>query len=180
MKNTTGMLYKLNWDNEFSVRFNFNSKEATITHIPNNIFSVELPEVNVDEYMNNEITSVMKLVLRSTVDGSVEKELFDTLLRNMFDIEISLSNPNRANWRYSGCVVDKISFSPLIDRKSKSNPFNYTVYIKPSQITYNGETEVIKFGKDVAYPEDVEHILISKTSPELTDLTQDEFVEKEK
>ena len=170
MKND-GTFYKLNWDNEFSVRFNFDSKDASLAHIPNNIFSIELPDVNVDETGDNEITSVMKLILRSTTDGRVEKELFDTLLRNMFDIEVSLSNPNKANWKYTGCVVDKVAFSPLIDRKSKSNPFNYTVYIKPGQITYNGDTEIIKFGKDVVYPDDVNQILISNTSPELTDLS---------
>ena len=172
MKNKNGMLYSLNWDNEFSVRFNFDSKDASLTHIPNNIFSIELPEVNIDESGDNEVSSVMKLVLRSTVDGHVEKELFDTMIRNMFDVEVSLSNPNKANWKYTGCVVDKVAFSPLVDRKSRSNPFNYTVFIKPTQITYNGETEIIKFGKDVVYPDDVNQIIMN-TSPELTDLSGD-------
>lgn len=137
--------YKLNWDNEFSVRFNI--ENSSLQHIPNNIFSIELPEIDVEDMTDNEINKTLKLTLRSTIDGSVEKEMFDVLFRNMFDVDISLSNPNKVSWKYKGCTLEKIGFSPLVGRKSRSNPFNFTLYIKVGQIIYNGDNAIIEFGK---------------------------------
>ena len=142
-RESTGAFYKLNWDNDFSVRFNFNESNVVLQHIPNNIFSVELPDIVATDVAEDEIDSVLKITLRSTLDGSVEREVFDTLLRNNFDIDVSLTNSNKATWKYNGCSVDRIAFSQLIDRKSKCNPFNFTLFIKVGQIVYNGDTAII-------------------------------------
>lgn len=139
--------YKLNWDNEFSVRFNIENE--SLQHIPNNIFSIELPEIDVEDISesNNEINKILKITLRSTIDSSVEKEVFDILFRNVFDIDISLSNPNKVSWKYKSCSVEKIGFSPLVGRKSRSNPFNFVLYVKVGQIIYNGDNTIIEFGQ---------------------------------
>ena len=145
MNDRNGTFYKLNWDNDFSVRLNIENE--TLRHIPNNIFSIEMPEV-VSTEIDGDINDRLKLILRSTTDGNVELEIFDILLRKDFDVEISFSNANKVDWRYNGCTLEKISFTPLIDRKSKSNPFNYILYIKVNQIVYNGEKNIITFGND--------------------------------
>lgn len=150
MKDSAAFFYKLNWDNEFSVRFNIEG--VSLQHIPNNIFSVEMPEIDVEDMTENEIDKVMKITLRSTVDGTVEKEMFDVLFRNMFDIDISLSNPNKISWKYRSCILEKIGFSPLVGKKSRSNPFNFTLYIKVGQIVYNGDNAIVEFGKYVPSP----------------------------
>lgn len=139
-------LYFLNWDNEFSVRFNIHDKQINVQHVPKNIFSVELPEISVSDLLVNDVDWILKLTLRSTTDGLVESEVFNTLLRNSFDIELSLKNPNIVVWKYNDCSVEKIGFSPLIDRKSRSNPFNYILYIKIRQAIYNGNNQIIEFG----------------------------------
>ena len=136
--------YKINWDNEFSVRFNLENN--MLKHIPNNIFSVELPEIDYADLLDGELSRTLKLTLRSTVDGSVEKEIFDILFRNQFNIDISLSNPNIVTWKYNNCSVERVAFTPLIDRKSRANPFNFVLYIKVSQIIYNGGSMMISFG----------------------------------
>lgn len=143
--NDSMAFYKLNWDNEFSVRFNIEG--ASLQHIPNNIFSVELPEILAEDMTGDEINTILKLTLRSTVDGSVEKEMFDVLFRNIFDIDLSLSNPNKVSWKYKSCTLEKIGFSPLVGRKSRSNPFNFTLYIKVGQIVYNGDNAILEFGQ---------------------------------
>ena len=143
MSENNGTFYKLNWDNEFSVRFDI--ENDALTHIPNNIFSIEMPDL-VSTEVDGEIDSRLKLILRSTANGSVEQEIFDILFRKDFNIEVSLSNPNKVNWKYVNCSLDKMSFTPLIDKKSKSNPFNYILYIKVGQIVYNGETSIVSFG----------------------------------
>ncbi len=137
--------YKLNWDNEFSVRFDIEGE--SLQHIPSNIFSVELPEIVAEDMTGDEINTTLKLTLRSTIDGLVEKEMFDVLFRKMFNIDLSLSNPNKVSWKYKSCMVEKIGFSPLVGRKSRSNPFNFTLYIKVGQIIYNGDNTIIEFGQ---------------------------------
>lgn len=144
MSDNCGTFYKLNWDNEFSVRFNIENE--TLNHIPNNIFSVEMPEISASDMVVEELDSTLKIVLRSTLGGFVEKEMFDILFRKTFDIDISLSNSNITPWKYKCCVLEKIGFAPLIDKKSKSNPFNYILYIKVGQIVYSGENCIIEFG----------------------------------
>lgn len=139
-------LYYLNWDNEFSVRFNIHDKQVNVQHIPNNVFSVELPEISVSDLLVSDVDWILKITLRSTSDGLVESEVFNTLLRNSFDVELSLKNPNKTVWRYNNCSVEKIGFSSLTDRKSRSNPFNYVLYIKVSQAVYNGDNQIIEFG----------------------------------
>jgi hypothetical protein len=145
MNEKNGYLYKLNWDNEFGVRFNIKNNKS-LTHIPRNIFAIELPEIYAGDIADEKIDKTLKIILRSTVDGSVEKEIFDILLRSGFDVDISLTNKNHVPWKYCGCVLDKISFTPLTDRKSRSNPFNFILYIKVEQIIYNGDNVVIEFG----------------------------------
>lgn len=139
-------LYYLNWDNEFSVRFNFKESPVVLQHIPNNIFSIELPDISVTDLLEDDVDRTLKLTLRSTSDGLVEKEVFNVLLRNSFDLDLSLKNPNKVVWKYNDCSVEKIGFSPLIDRKSRSNPFNYILYIKVHQAVYNGDDQIIQFG----------------------------------
>lgn len=147
MEKSNGTFYKLNWDNDFSVRFNIIDKQVSLQHIPNNIFSIELPEIVASDVSGEEINSTLKLTLRSTLDGSVEKEVFDVLFRNSFNVDLSLSNPNKITWKYNNCSVESIGFSQLVDRKSRSNPFNFTLNIKVGQIVYNGDNTVIEFGK---------------------------------
>ncbi len=149
MNENSGFLYKLNCDNEFSVRFNIENE--SLTHIPNNIFSVELPEIAAEDMTSDEIDRTLKITLRSTTNGLVEKEMFGILFRKMFDVDISLSNPNIISWKYKSCILEKIGFSPLIGRKSRSNPFNFTLYIKVGQIVYNGDNTIIEFGNPSAY-----------------------------
>jgi hypothetical protein len=141
---------KLNWDNEFSVRFKLDNNK-TLQFIPNNIFSVELPEINATDIAEKDVDKYLKLVLRSTANGVVEKEVFDILFRTSFDVEVSLSNPNKVEWQYNSCTIDKLSFSELFDRKSKANPLNFTLLIKVSQIVYvgNGESEPVIFGERI-------------------------------
>jgi hypothetical protein len=138
--------YKINWDNEFSVRFNL--EKDMLKHIPNNIFSVELPEIDFFDMNDDNLSKTLKLTLRSTVDGSVEQEIFDILCRQQFNIDISLSNPNIVSWKYSNCSIEKIAFTPLVDRKSRANPFNFILYINVSQVTYNAGSMVVTFGDD--------------------------------
>lgn len=135
-----------NLDNRFSLRFTFKDKPITLKYIPDDIFSVELPEVSVDDLVNESSSKMLKLMIRSTEDGRVETELFDTLLNGVFDIDLSLTNPNKAIWKYLGCSVDKIGFSPLISRKSHANPFNYIVYVNVPVVVYNGDKQIIEFG----------------------------------
>lgn len=144
MNEKNGYYYKLNWDNEFCVRFNIKNKN--LIHIPNNIFGVEMPDIYASELADENIDKTLKIILRSTADGAVEKEMFDVLFRNSFDVDISLSNKNHTPWKYLGCSLDKIGFTPLTDRKSRSNPFNFILYIKVGKIEYNGDNLIIEFG----------------------------------
>lgn len=149
----TKQLYenRLNWDNEFIVRFKLDNNE-TLKCIPNNIFSVELPTIEATDIAENDVNKLLKVTLRSSYDGSVESEVFNTLFRTSFNVEVSLSNPNIVAWEYNSCTVDKVEFSQLVDKKSKANPLNLTLYIKVSQIVYTGNgtaASSITFGEKV-------------------------------
>lgn len=143
---------KYNWDNKFSTRFKLGN-EQTLQVIPDNIFMVELPDLTVENYadMMNENWSasdkILILTLRSTKDGSVERELYDVLMRTSFDFELSLSNPNQCHSIYKGCSVEKVKFSPLLNRPNKANPFNLIVYINVEEIKYCAASDTLIFGK---------------------------------
>ena len=113
--------------------------------IPNNIFEIDLPEINTKDVNEENIDRYIAIVLRSTQDGLVEKEVYDVLFRTNFDIELSLSNPNKIDYVYKSCSVEKLNFAPLMNRP-KANPFNFTVWAKVSQIIFKGSAEEIIFG----------------------------------
>ena len=74
-----------NLDNRFSLIFTFKDKPVTLQYIPDDIFCVELPEVCVSDLMEEESSAkTLKIMIRSTEDGRVESELFDTLLFKIF------------------------------------------------------------------------------------------------
>ena len=141
---------KLNWDNNFSIRFSLKDGKS-LSKIPNNIFMIELPEIRAADMDSEDINKTINITLRSTQDGSVEKEVYDILFRTEFDIELSLSNPNKVDYVYKSCSVEKMSFVPLMNRP-KANPFNFTVSAKVSQIVYKGSDEEITFGKVYSNP----------------------------
>ena len=135
---------KLNWDNNFSIRFKLENGKS-LEKIPNNIFEIDLPEINTKDVNEENIDRYIAIVLRSTQDGLVEKEVYDVLFRTNFDIELSLSNPNKIDYVYKSCSVEKLNFAPLMNRP-KANPFNFTVWAKVSQIIFKGSAEEIIFG----------------------------------
>jgi len=138
---------RMNWDNNFSIRFTLNDGRS-LEKIPNNIFMVELPEIKAVDIDTDDLDKHIRLTLRSLQDGSVEKEVYDILFRTEFDIELSLSNPNKVDYVYKACSVEKIEFSPLMNKKT-ANPFNFTISAKISQIIYKGASEEITFGRIV-------------------------------
>ena len=135
---------KLNWDNNFSIRFKLENGKS-LEKIPNNIFEIDLPEINTKDVNEENIDRYIAIVLRSTQDGLVEKEVYDVLFRTNFDMELSLSNPNKIDYVYKSCSVEKLNFAPLMNRP-KANPFNFTVWAKVSQIIFKGSAEEIIFG----------------------------------
>nr|DAV04715.1 MAG TPA: hypothetical protein [Caudoviricetes sp.] len=143
---------KLNWDNNFSIRFKLENGKS-LEKIPNNIFEIDLPEINTKDVNEENIDRYIAIVLRSTQDGLVEKEVYDVLFRTNFDIELSLSNPNKIDYVYKSCSVEKLNFAPLMNRP-KANPFNFTVWAKVSQIIFKGSTEEIIFGSQNNAPID--------------------------
>lgn len=151
---------RLNWDNNFSIRFTLKDGRS-LEKIPNNIFMIELPEIKAVDMDSEDLDKYIRLTLRSTQDGSVEKEVYDVLFRTEFDIELSLSNPNKVDYVYKACSVEKLNFVPLMNRP-KANPFNFTVSAKVSQIIYKGASEEITFGHIInpydpsAEPEEVQ------------------------
>ena len=116
---------RLNWDNNFSVRFKLENGKSLVK-IPNNIFVLELPEITTTDMSEDVLNKYIGITLRSTQDGLVEREVFDVLFRTNFDIELSLSNPNKIDYVYKSCSVEKLTFSQLMNRP-KANPFNFTV-----------------------------------------------------
>lgn len=149
---------KLNWDNNFSIRFKLENGKS-LEKIPNNIFEIDLPEINTKDVNEENIDRYIAIVLRSTQDGLVEKEVYDVLFRTNFDIELSLSNPNKIDYVYKSCSVEKLNFAPLMNRP-KANPFNFTVWAKVSQIIFKGSSEEISFGSQnnapINYNEDTD------------------------
>lgn len=135
---------RLNWDNNFSVRFKLENGKSLVK-IPNNIFVLELPEITTTDMSEDVLNKYIGITLRSTQDGLVEREVFDVLFRTNFDIELSLSNPNKIDYVYKSCSVEKLTFSQLMNRP-KANPFNFTVWAKVSQIVFKGASEEITFG----------------------------------
>lgn len=135
---------RLNWDNNFSVRFKLENGKSLV-QIPNNIFVLELPEIKTTDMSEDVLNKYIGITLRSTQDGLVEREVFDVLFRTNFDIELSLSNPNKIDYVYKSCSVEKLTFSQLMNRP-KANPFNFTVWAKVSQIVFKGASEEITFG----------------------------------
>lgn len=138
---------RLNWDNNFSIRFKLENGK-NLEKIPNNIFVIELPEILATDMNEENLDKYIKITLRSTQDGSVEKEVYDVLFRTNFDIELSLSNPNKTDYIYKSCSVEKLNFAPLMNRP-KANPFNFTISAKVSQIIFKGASEEITFGPTI-------------------------------
>lgn len=133
---------KFNWDNKFSLRFKLENGESLI-HIPNNIFLVELPAILATDFNEPEVNKILRVTLRSTVDGNVTKEVYDKLFRTSFDVELSLANNNKVEYEYNGCSIHGIEFAPLMQRP-KANPYNFTVCIKVSQVKFNGlDTQLV-------------------------------------
>lgn len=137
---------KINWDNEFSLRFTLHNKR-NLQIIPDSIYSVQLPKISAAEMDELNLSGRLELTLRSTIDGAVENEVFDTLFRTLFNIDVSLSNSNKIAWSYTNCSVEQIEFSPLVKKKANSAPFNFKLIIKVGQIVYHGDKEVIEFGQ---------------------------------
>ena len=138
---------RLNWDNNFSIRFKLQNGK-NLEKIPNNIFMIELPDISSIDMNADMLDKNIKLTLRSTQDGSVEREVYDVLFRTNFDIELSLSNPNKIDYIYKSCSVEKLQFAPLMNTP-KANPFNFTILANVAQIIYKGASEEINFGSDV-------------------------------
>lgn len=136
----------LNWDNKFSVRFELENKKE-LKYIPQNIFSLELPKLDMSDISDSRVDDSLKLTLRSMKGGMIEQEVFDVLCRTTFKVNVSLGNPNINDWIYDGCSVAKIGFATLTD-KAKSNPFNLTLDINVTKITYNGGKDPYEFGMD--------------------------------
>ena len=135
---------RLNWDNNFSIRFKLQNGK-NLEKIPNNIFMIELPDISSIDMNADMLDKNIKLTLRSTQDGSVEREVYDVLFRTNFDIELSLSNPNKIDYIYKSCSVEKLQFAPLMNRP-KANPFNFTVDVDYKYATYFNSGESFTFG----------------------------------
>lgn len=136
-----------NWDNNFSVRFRLDNNKQ-LQYIPNNIFMIELPEIDLETYGDSESNTLkyIYLTLRSTTDLAVEKELYNDLSVTPFSLEVSLSNANICHSIYNGCIVESIKFSPLTN-KSKSSPFNIIVKISVAQSQYVFGADTLTFGQ---------------------------------
>ncbi len=137
-----------NWDNDFSVRFKLNN-ENQLKYVPNNIFMIELPEMDMLN-MGNESEMDEKYVditFRTTKDKTVEQEVYSYLMNTPFNIEISLHNPNITDFELIDCFVSKIIYSPLIHR-NKSNYFNFKVRVKLSTMKVHQGDSTFLFGEE--------------------------------
>lgn len=133
-----------NYDNNFSVRIRLDNGNS-VSHITDNIFSIDLPKIYMANLVDNDALQTFKMSLRSTKDGSVENELYNILCRNVFDIEVSLTNPNKVDFTFNDCSVSSIEFGQLA-HKSKCNPFNFTVEVDYKYAKYFNSGEVFTFG----------------------------------
>lgn len=137
--------YELNWASDFDAKFVLKS-DLTLKHIPNNIFSIELPDIEVSDINTDDCNKIIKIILRSPQGGCVEKEIFDILMRNSFDIIINFTKQSNISWVYKDCSIEKVGFTPLISKKSAIKPFNFILYTKVSKITYKADDFTIAFG----------------------------------
>lgn len=134
-----------NYDNNFSVRIKLDNGK-TLTNLTDNIFSIDLPKIQMVSLVDSDDLEPFKMGLRSTKNGSVENEVYNVLSKsNNFDIEVSLSNPNKIDFIFHNCSVSTISFGQLA-HKAKSNPFNFTVDVDYKYATYFNAGESFSFG----------------------------------
>lgn len=147
-----------NYDNNFSVRIKLETGNSA-SHITDNIFSIDLPKIYMTNLVDNEQLEPFKMSLRSTKDGSVENELYNILCRSTFDIEVSLTNPNKIDFAFNECSVSSIAFAELA-HKSKANPFNFTVEVDYKYAKFFNSGEVFTFGDS---PVDLSDIKIDET-----------------
>ena len=149
-----------NYDNNFSVRIKLKETGNSASYITDNIFSIDLPKIFMTNLVDNDSLQSFKMTLRSTKDGSVENELYNILCRNVFDMEVSLTNPNKVDFTFNECSVSSIGFEQLA-HKSKANPFNFTVEVDYKYAKYFNSGEVFTFGDS---PVDLSNIKINETT----------------
>ena len=107
----------------------------------------ELSRGNSLELLSNNMLSK----LRSLKDKSVENEVFNLLVNNKFDIDISFSNPNITDIEFLECYVNKIQYAPLLHRQ-KSTYYNFNIEIKYNLIKYHIGNDIFTFGnKQIDY-----------------------------
>ena len=149
-----------NYDNNFSVRIRLDNGNS-VSHITDNIFSIDLPKIYMANLVDNDALQTFKMSLRSTKDGSVENELYNILCRQTFNIEVSLTNPNKVDFTFNECSVSSIEFGQLA-HKAKSNPFNFTVEVDYKYAKYFNGGEVFTFGDS---PVDLSDIVTENELP---------------
>lgn len=132
-----------NYDNNFSVRIKMDNKSA-LSHLTDNIFILDLPKISMINFAEEGVVEPLRISLKSTKDGSVENEVYNILCKSKFNIEVSLTNPNKVDFIFNDCVVSSVSFEPLA-HKAKANPFNFSIEIdyKWAQYFNSGETFVV-------------------------------------
>jgi hypothetical protein len=134
-----------NYDNNFSVRIKLDNGNI-LSHLTDNIFSIDLPKILMTSLVDNDELEPFRMSLKSTKDGSVENEVYNTLCKaNKFDIEVSLTNPNKIDFTFNECSVSSVGFAQLA-HKAKANPFNFFVEIDYKYAKYFNSGEVFAFG----------------------------------
>lgn len=127
------------FDNKFSVKFSFGDGKS-VNSLSDNIWSFELPEISFKDFNNINTPKIIKLVVRSIKDGSVEQDLFDTLACNDFNISLSLHNPNIVDYEFVNCSVERVKYVPLTKKSQGGSPFNTVLFISVKK-------EIIHYGK---------------------------------
>ena len=132
-----------NYDNNFSVRIKLDNG-SSLNHLTDNIFILDLPKISMSNFAEEDVVEPLKLSLRSTKDGSVENEVYNILCKSKFNIEVSLTNPNKVDFIFFECDVSSVEFAQLA-HKNKANPFNFSVEIDYKYAKYfnSGETFVV-------------------------------------